>query len=170
MNHARERHIDLDPPTVLRAHGPLVWGLCRRLATEPEDAYQAIWEKVFRALDRFDPDGRASLRTWIATIAHRHLVDRHRRRKVRGQIEPTDDLPSIDPAADEQLQARQRRQRLERALKHLPVAQRRAVVLHHLNEVSLAEIAATEEVTVGTIKSRLHRGRKRLAELLAEEA
>ncbi len=169
MNHARERHTDLSPAAVLGRHGPMVWGLCRRLAVDPEDAYQAIWEKVFQALHRFDPDGTASLRTWIATIAHRALIDRHRRRKVRGAIEPTDKLPSVHPGADELIQARQRRERLERALIHLPAAQRRAVVLHHLNELPIADIAATEQATVGTIKSRLHRGRARLAELLAED-
>src|SRR5690606_22014330 len=72
----------IDRADLVAAHGPAVYALCRRLTPDPDDCYQEIWEKVFRALPRFDPGGAASVRTWILTIAHRHLVDRHRRRLV----------------------------------------------------------------------------------------
>ena len=126
---------------LVELHGPVVWGICRRLCAEPEDAYQEIWEKVLRALPRFDPGGRASLRTWIATIAHRHLVDRHRRRTVRGQVVPLREIPPLTPDLDERLAERQRVARLEAALQRLPEAQRRVVVMHHLHGVSIEEIA-----------------------------
>lgn len=150
---------------VLTAHGPLVWSLCRRLADEPEDCYQQIWEKVLRALPRFEHDGPASLRTWIATIAHRHLVDRHRRKAVRGVRVPVDGLVE-PPRAEVALEGRQRKERLEAAVRRLPEDQRRVVVLHHLHGVPLATLAEQEEVAVGTIKSRLHRGRAALARML----
>jgi RNA polymerase sigma-70 factor, ECF subfamily len=152
---------------LVRLHGPAVYGLCRRLTPDPEDSYQEIWLKVFVALPGFDPDGAASLRTWIIVIAHRHLVDRHRRRVARGRVVPFDDaLPAEAPSADERLAARRRAARLEEALTHLPEPQRRVVVLHHLEGIPLAELAASEGVAVGTIKSRLHRGRGHLARLL----
>ncbi len=144
----------------------MVWGLCRRLTPDPEDAYQVIWEKALKALPRFDPNGSAKFSTWLATVAHRHLIDRHRRRKVRGEIVPADNLPSVTSGADERLQAKQRQSRLEAAIGRLPEAQRRVVVLHHLQELPLQQIAVSEDVSIGTVKSRLHRGRARLALLI----
>jgi RNA polymerase sigma-70 factor (ECF subfamily) len=150
---------------LLERHGPLVWGLCRRLSPDAEDDYQEIWEKVFRALVRFDPDGPATLATWIATVAHRHLVDRHRRRKVRGDVVPLGDIPVRDDV-EERRDAGRRAARLEAALARLPLDQRTVITLHHLNGVALEDIAVTESVAIGTVKSRLHRGRARLLELL----
>ena len=158
-----ERH---DTAAVVRAHGPLVWSLCRRMAANPEDGYQSAWEKILRGLPRFDPDGPASLRTWIGTVVHRHLVDLHRRGQTRGQLVPLGTLPPVDPGVDEHLAARQQLVRLELALQRLPLAQRRAVVMHHIEGRGLAELAREEGVALGTMKSRLHRARGRLAQWL----
>jgi RNA polymerase sigma-70 factor (ECF subfamily) len=138
---------------------PLVWSICRRMDPDPEDACQEIWEKVLRALPGFDPKGSASVSTWVATIAHRHLVDRHRRRVVRGEQVPAEELGS-------QRVHRPEAARLEAALQSLPEGYRRVVLLHHVHGVALEDIAAEEGVPVGTIKSRLHRARGRLVELL----
>jgi RNA polymerase sigma-70 factor, ECF subfamily len=145
-------------------HGPLVWGLCRRLCAEPEDAYQEVWARVFAALPRFDADGTATLRTWVATITHRHLVDRHRRRTVRGEVVELGELPA--PLEGDPVERRRDRDRLEAALQRLPEAHRRVVVLHHLHDLPLDRIATDEGVALGTVKSRLHRARARLLELL----
>jgi RNA polymerase sigma-70 factor (ECF subfamily) len=140
--------------------GPLVWSLCRRLDPDPEDATQEVWEKVLRALPGFDPAGTASLSTWVATIAHRHLVDRHRRRVTRGvAVDPDEAAPPAAAPRPEQA-------RLESALGRLPEDQRRVVVLHHVHGVALEDIAAEEGVALGTVKSRLHRARARLVEEL----
>lgn len=147
-------------------HGPRVFAMCARLAPDPEDCYQEIWEKVVGALARFDPSGAASIGTWIATIARRHLVDRHRRRLVRGEVVEIGALPAADPAPDEALARAQRRARVEAAVRQLPEAHRRVVVLHHVHGVPLETIAEEEGVPLGTVKSRLHRGRARLAELV----
>ena len=142
---------------VLR-HGPLVWSICRRLAADPEDAYQAVWEKALRALDRFDPAGPAQLGTWLASIAHRHLIDEHRRRTVRGVAVDTEQL-----TAPERGEARSDLEALDNAIAGLSDELRRVVVLHHLHQVPLDDIAADEGVPVGTLKSRLHRARGQLA-------
>ncbi len=151
---------------IVDRHGPRVYALCRRLAADPEDCYQEIWEKVLKALDRFDPAGTASLGGWISVIARRHLTDRHRRLKVRGEVVPLAGIPAVDEGIDERIAARQRRDRLEAAIVRLPYAQRQVVVLHHIQGVSLEEIAADEDLSLGTVKSRLHRGRARLSALL----
>lgn len=153
---------------LVERHGPLVWGICRRLCPDPEEAYQEIWEKVLRALPGFDPEGAASLSTWVATIAHRALIDRHRRWLVRGEVLPLPDLRATDPSPEERLDARRQAAALERALAALPEPWRRIVVLHHINGVDLETLAAQEGVALGTIKSRLHRGRAALAASLGE--
>ncbi|MCB9797688.1 MAG: sigma-70 family RNA polymerase sigma factor [Alphaproteobacteria bacterium] len=154
---------------LLREHGPRVRGLCLRLSPHPDDCYQEVWARVFDRLHRFDPLGPASLGTWITTLAHRTLIDRHRSRQRRGEALPLREHPAADPGVEELLHARGRAARLERALRALPEGQRRVVVLHHLEGRSLAEIAEVEGVATGTIKSRLHRGRARLARALAED-
>lgn len=147
-------------------HRRLVYAMCMRLADDPEDAAQEIWEKVTRAAARFDENHSTPARAWIATIARRHLIDRHRRRQVRGTEVPADDLedPRDDPERVVELNSRQRS--LERALRRLPAAQRHVVVMHHIHGVPLVTLAEDEGVALGTIKSRLHRGRAGLARLL----
>ncbi len=144
-----------------------MWALCRRLDPEPDDAWQSSWEKVLRALPGYDPAGAASLRTWVTTIVHRHLVDRHRRRRVRGETVEPDDLVDPEPSAPVRLAGARDQRSLEGALLKLPEAMRRVVVLHHLYDRPLDEIAAEEGIPLGTVKSRLHRGRAALAEALS---
>lgn len=152
---------DLRPNHVYAAHRGLVAALCRRLDPEPEDAAHEAWEKVLRALPDFDPAGPATLATWIGRVTHRHLVDRHRRRVTRAGERPEgeelDELgaPAPAPALD-----------LERGLAALPEAWRRVLVMHHVYGYGLDEIAEGEGVPVGTVKSRLHRARNRLVEVL----
>ena len=147
--------------TVLDVAGAAVWSLCRRLDPEPEDAFQAVMLRVAEVVHRFDPRGAASLRTWVITLAHRCLVDRHRRRVVRGEVLALPDLPTA-ARVEEEVDARRRAEALERALASLPAEQRRVVVLHHLEGLDLAAIAEVEGIALGTVKSRLHRGRGRL--------
>lgn len=153
-------------PELIAAHGRLVHAMCTRLTDDPEDAAQEIWEKVTRGLPRFDPERAPPVRAWVATVARRHLIDRHRRRQVRGEQVPADDL--MDGSADPErvLELKTRRARLEAALKSLPAAQRQVVVMHHIHGVSLATLAEEHGVPVGTIKSRLHRGRAELSRIL----
>lgn len=153
---------------LLAAEGPRIYALCRRLDPDPDDAFQAIWERVHQRMDRFDPAGPASLGTWIGSLARHLLVDRHRRRRVRGEVVGQIRLaePGRADRVEEALDAEGRRQRLEGALSRLPPGQRRAVLLHHLDGLAIDTIAQVEGVAEGTIKSRLHRARARLVRLL----
>jgi RNA polymerase sigma factor (sigma-70 family) len=155
---------------LLQLHGPAVYSVCRRLAPDPDDCYQEVWEKVFAAIARFDPSGPASLSTWILTIAHRHLVDRHRRRSVRGIVVQLTDLRDERGGPDEVVSRKEPRAQLERALERLSDEHRRVVVLHHIHDLPLDAIAAAEGVAVGTVKSRLHRARAELARHLGERS
>lgn len=150
---------------LLHAHGPRVWGLCRRLCPEPEDAYQEIWEKLFGRLDRFDPSGPASLATWISRVAHHHLVDRERTRRRRGEQVPIEALPPAD-SPERRIGFRLELDRVEDALAELVPEQRRVVVAHCVHGLPMKDIAADEGVALGTVKARLHRARAELFRLL----
>lgn len=99
---------------------------------------------------------------WVRRVAFNLANNRWRRAKVaarylRGQRERQVEGPSPDRVA------------AVAALAALPAVQRRAMVLHYLADLPVAEIAIQEGVAIGTVKSWLHRGRSALAGLLAEE-
>ncbi len=153
---------------LVAAHGAAVWGLCRRLDPEPEDAWQEAWAKLLSVARRFDPDGPATFRTWLLRVVHRQLVDRHRARLRSRDVLAEIDVADAAAGPEAVAAARSDAEALDAALAALPAIQRRVVVLHHLHGEPLDAIAATEGVAVGTIKSRLHRGRGRLARLLGD--
>lgn len=154
---------------VVEQLGPSLWTLCCRLDPDPEDAYQAVWMHLWLVLDRFSPSGTASLRTWACLVARRKLIDRHRRRQVHGEVVSLEAIPPVEPGLDARIAARQREARLKAAISRLPMAQREVVVLHHLHGVELDQIAVDLQRPVGTIKSRLHRGRAQLLRWLKED-
>lgn len=144
-------------------HGPAIWSAVSRVCPDPADAYQDAWAKIIVSLPTFSPEGTASLRTWMLTITHRQLVDRWRRRKLR-QVEPLYE----EEAPAEGGSPPGLRLDLELSLATLPESHRRAIVFYHLQDRDLDEIAQAEGVPVGTIKSRLHRGRAALAMMLGD--
>lgn len=155
---------DLD--ALLANHGEALRGLCARLDPDPEDAYGSICERLLTRLATFDPT-KGTLRAWAMTIAHRALVDRHRRRR---RVVPLTGQERSNLRSTEQIvEIRAEVARVEAALERLPLEQRRVVVMHHLHGHPLSEIADGEGIAVGTVKSRLHRGRAQLAVWLRED-
>lgn len=128
-------------------------------ATEcTQEAFARAWAHR-RKLDRADyPEA------WVRTTAYRLAVSRWRRRK-RGERSPDRALQPVGTAAavDESHVA------LVAALRQLPEAQRQALVLHHIADLPVQQVAAEVGVPEGTIKARLSRGRAALAALLADE-
>lgn len=146
-------------------HGGQIYDLCRRLSPDPDDCCQEIWVRVHARLSTYDP-AIAPFRSWLMTIAHRHLIDRHRRRRRRSEVI----LPELVSAGSDPERAAMDQQRtgsLHDAIASLPPGQQRVVVLHHLHGLSLAQIADDEGIALGTVKSRLHRARAALARTLA---
>jgi RNA polymerase sigma-70 factor (ECF subfamily) len=123
-----------------------------------QEAYARAWQRWSAVSTYEDPEA------WVRTVAWRLAASRWRRAKVGARAllrhgpEPDSAPPSPDSVA------------LVTALKQLPVAQRRAVVLHHLVGRSVAEIAHDEGCPEGTVKARLSRGRATLAQLLADSS
>lgn len=118
----------MDISRLVEEHGPRVWALCRRLDPQPEDAYQELWAKLLTA--EFDPAGPATFRTWLTTVTHRHLVDRHRRRLTRQRRHVDEDVhdeafAASEPAPDTSMCQSATPAQLEAALAALPEAHRR---------------------------------------------
>jgi RNA polymerase sigma-70 factor (ECF subfamily) len=129
---------------------------------EAQDCVQEAFARAWSHRGRLDVTRRPE--AWVRTTAYRLAVSRWRRavrsrRRPDRALQPLDDQPPPDEARVE----------LMRALDQLPTDQRRALVLHHLCDMPVTEVAAVVGAPVGTVKARLSRGRATLQSLLSEE-
>lgn len=152
---------------LMRAHEDRVFAVCLRMLRDREaalDATQETFITVFRKADRFA--GRSAFGTWLYRVAINTCYD-HARRSRRHVTEP---LPeSNDPAdltSDDAFASIELRPDLEAALAALPAEFRAAVVLADVEGLGLQTVADALGVPVGTVKSRVFRGRRLLAESL----
>jgi RNA polymerase sigma-70 factor (ECF subfamily) len=130
-----------------------------------QDAEDVVQEALTRAAVRWSRLRRYRVpEAWVRRVAMNLASDRFRRarRRLAVTVRLRVDLESRQPPADVP--------GLTEALRVLPMAQRKAVVLHHLLDLPVDQVAAELGVPVGTVKSRLARARGALATLLASEA
>src|SRR5690349_19529117 len=129
-----------------------------------QDVTQEVFLNVLENARRFD-SAKGSVRAWLFGCARHVTLDR-----LRLERRWTDDMPAdlatLD--SDERLLVDQRVERLHAAIARLPVEYREALVLVELQELTYAETAAVLGCPVGTVRSRLHRGRVLLAAMLDE--
>ena len=129
-----------------------------------QDVTQEVFLNVLENARRFD-SRKGSVRAWLFGCARYVTLDR-----LRLERRWTDDMPAelatLD--SDASLLADQRVERLHAAIARLPVEYREALVLFELQELSYAETAAVLDCPVGTVRSRLHRGRALLKAMLDE--
>ena len=155
---------------LLERHAERVYSLCYALLRHPQDAEDACQEtflRAYRALGRFDR--RYGFAGWLLKIAANHCRDRLRRRRRLPGLERLNGRGEsiASPPADP---ARHRRDALlnavRRALDLLPPVYREVFHLYHREGLSYAEMAEVLGRPVGTIKTQLHRARRRLCELV----
>ncbi len=130
-----------------------------------DEAEECVQEAFVRAwAHRRKLDRAEHPEAWVRTTAYRLAVSRWRR-TVRGR-RPTDRAvgASLETAAPSDSHVA-----LVAALKQIPAAQRQALVLHHIADLPVQQVAAEVGVPEGTIKARLSRGRAALAALLTDE-
>lgn len=155
-----------------------IYGLLYRLTENPEEARDLTQETFLRAFQSIGHfRGDADLRTWIYRIAINQARNRWRwwRRRRRDTTVSLDapDGPFGQPlnatlkaeaseSPEQQTLARERERVLRSALRGLGTAYRETVVLRDIEGFSYEEIAATLEISIGTVKSRLSRGREEL--------
>jgi RNA polymerase sigma-70 factor (ECF subfamily) len=123
-----------------------------------QEAYTRAWQRWATLRDSPDPEA------WVRTVGWRVLSHRWRSLRSRRSAYQRHGPPAPAPAPSEDTVA------LVAALRQLPAPQRQAIVLHHLLDVPIAQIATETGVAAGTLKARLARGRTALATILATEA
>lgn len=160
---------------LLRQHYDRIHAVCRRIAggtRDADDAAQEAMIRIVRSIDRFD--GRSAFGTWAYRIATNTALDELRKRKRRPQLHvagdtdderPRRDEPA-DPLADRTVEAVSDRLAIHAALADLPDEFRVPVVMRDVGDLDYAEIAEALGVPVGTVKSRIARGRRQLVERL----
>ncbi len=132
-----------------------------------EDLAQETFLRAFRALPRFRGDGRASLSTWLVTIATRVALNELRRRPPRTECLDTV-TESVGGGEAAVVERHASAQAIERAVASLSPAYRGAFLLRELHGLDYGEIANVLQIDVGTVKSRLSRARAKLRQALAE--
>jgi len=141
---------------------------------DAEDAVQDAFLKVWRYLSRFE--GRASFSTWIHRIVMNASLDLVRRQSCRPEAhtesEETTDRKAAEPSHEEtpehSLAEAQTSQIVRTALASLSPPHRQALTLREFEDRSYEEIAAASKIPIGTVMSRLHHARRKLADSLRD--
>lgn len=158
---------------LLGRHYDRVHAVCRRIAggsRDADDAAQEAMIRIVRSIDRFD--GRAAFGTWAYRIATNTALDELRKRKRRPHLRIVDDddesrpAEPVDPLADRTVEAVSDRLAIEAALADLPEEFKAPVVMRDIGDLDYAEIAEALGVPIGTVKSRIARGRRLLVDRL----
>ena len=167
------------PVKIDRFHQP-VYGLVYRMLNDPADAAdttQEVFLKAFRGIRRFH--GEASLKTWIYRIAlheasnHRRWWFRHKGREtsIEQAVRPESawKVALVDPGASpfDNVVQEEIRAKVEAELRRVPEPYRTAVILRDIEGLAYEEIGEILEVSLGTVKSRLVRGREALKKRLS---
>lgn len=139
-----------------------------------EDVTQDVFLAVMRDAGRFDAQ-RGTVSAWLCGMARnlvrRRLASDRGHQSLAAEAGNVPDLPSVHQDPVTKLSDAQRIRRMKRAILSLPVRYREAVVLCELQELTYAEAAAVLGCAIGTVRSRLHRGRQLLsAKLEATES
>jgi RNA polymerase sigma-70 factor (ECF subfamily) len=160
-----------------------VYAICFRLLGDAEDARDAAQEtflKIYRGLNSFR--GESGLKTWIYRIAINQAMNQQRwwrrRRKEetvsldlsRNDSETTlaSTLLGVSASPEDVAIENERERRIMRALSEIKKEYRAALMLREIEELSYEEIAETLEISIGTVKSRIARGREELRQKLKE--
>jgi len=155
---------------VARDHGRTIYNFAYRLTGNSDDAKdlaQEVLLRVRRGLATYTP---GSFEGWLWRITRNAFLDEVRRRKRRPTVPLADDDRShagAAPPPEEVLADVRLSDDVQAALLRLPYEFREAVVMCDVVGLSYDEIAAAVEIPVGTVRSRIHRGRKMLREMLS---
>jgi RNA polymerase sigma-70 factor (ECF subfamily) len=136
---------------------------------DAEDVVQEAFVRAYRAIHRYNP--RYAFATWVRRIAVNCAASRlgALRHAPPADVESLQMAPTPGPGPHERAEAGELQTRIRSEIAELPLKQRLAVTLFHLDGMSLAETAQTIGCSVGAVKSHLHRARERLAQRLADQ-
>ncbi len=171
--------------TLVQLYQDPIYNIAYRVLGDPIEASDAVQEtflKIYRGIKQFR--GQSSLKTWIYKIAMAECLNRNRwwRRwkhyvptsldePVHFGQEPnseTRDFPDSQPTPEDHCVHRETETQVQEALKKIPMEFRIVVVLRDIEGMSYEEIAESLKISLGTVKSRLWRGRAELKTILQE--
>ena len=150
---------------LVRRYQPTVWRLCFHLLRDEamtDDATQDSFVRVYRFLPRYR--GQAKFSTWLFAITRNCALDELRRVGRRNRLSEALHLDVAQPASDSTV-----RVEIHEALGELPLELREPVVFIDMFGASYSEVARVLGVPVGTVKSRVHRARRILADVLLDQ-
>jgi len=169
-----------DFTSVLRPHMTPLYRMAYRLTGSPSDAEDLLQDTLVKAYGRRHQLAEIEqLRAWLLRVLHNTYIDQQRSkarsplrlitRKPQESNDPDDayeQIPSPAPGPDKLMEQKQTSAILQSAINALPADQRHICLLHDVEGYSFPEIMEILKVPLGTIKSRLHRGRENLRKLL----
>lgn len=168
--------VEADPvPTweeVAANYGHKIYTMAYRLTGDPDDAKdlaQDVFVRVYRNLDKYRP---GTFDGWLYRITKNLFLDKVRRkRRIRMEPLPDEDWNQpveTDPSPEDRVEYGMLRGDIERALTTLPPTFRTAVVLCDIQDLTYEEIADATGWPLGTVRSRIHRGRRLLRAALED--
>ena len=131
---------------------------------EAGDILHDVFMEVWRGAGRFE--GRSQVKTWVFGIAHRKVIDAHRR---RGRVDMTDDLPDgpdDDPDPETSLASAEEAAHVRHCVGELSDAHRAAISMAFYEDMSYGDIARVLEVPEGTVKTRVYHAKRLLMRCL----
>lgn len=159
--------------TLVETYQTAIYNLCYRMlgdSGEAEDAAQEAFLRAYARLSSYDPT--RSFKTWLFSIASHHSIDRLRKRRLIWlsiEDEPLAPHPALreqTPGPEEASVRREQSEVMQKYLGHLAPDDRQVIVMRYWSDMSYEEIAATTRTTISAVKSRLHRARGHIAELM----
>ena len=155
-------------------YGRAAFSLARRILTEEtlaQDVVQEVFLSLWRNAGRFDA-GRGTVATYLLSMTHHRAVDVVRREENLRRWRTSDEGLELeaDPKVrvEDEVEASERRAEVRAALKELPDAQREAVALAYFGGYTQREVAALVGVPLGTVKTRMAAGMRKLREALRD--
>jgi len=157
-----------------RRHGSLIYRFTLRISQDPgiaEEVTQEVFLALLNQLDRFDP-ARGALSTWLCGIARRQLLKhlgKFEDDRTGGGENDAIETESLDDSPMTMLIRQEAVASVWRGLNELPLPLREVIVLCELEEMSYEATATVLAIPIGTVRSRLHRAKARLASQLRNQ-
>jgi RNA polymerase sigma-70 factor (ECF subfamily) len=156
-----------------------VFALALRIVADrevAEEVTQEIFLRVWRHAGSYDPN-RGRVATWVLGFTHHLAIDQVRRRRVQAQPMPTNDdgetlafqIPDLTVDVEHEVWGAERRQVLATTLRHLPAPQREVIEHAYYRGLTQVEIAAKIGIPLGTVKTRLRLGLRKMREILQSQ-
>ena len=158
---------------IVVTHQTSVYNLTYRMlgnAAEAEEAAQEAFLRAYIHLNKYDM--QRPFRTWLLSIASHYCIDRIRKRRITWlplEEERSMDITSHTPNPERAVSQKEQEEQIQSLLETLAPVDRAAVTLLYWYDCSYEEIAATLDLTVSAVKSRLYRARRALAETIGEK-